>query len=236
MRKFVLSALAVAAFAAPSFAALAPGQVLYNPQLNGTGEIGAGGPFYTSGAPAWLGGPLLASLVAPIAGIPGFLQFQGTVTSRVAQVSPGVLGFAYQIQLNAQSAPNLVRAALNPIGWNGVNILDTGADGSGVSTNASGNTVWNDGDPYFIERAATPEENPQWQFRLGSDGTQINKSNRSAWVWFEVQAQSWDDSTISLLDGGAAGASRVLTIVIPSPAAAGLGMLGLALVGALRRR
>lgn len=240
MKKAMIAFAAVAALALPASAGLQMGDVLYNPVLDGTGEIGDGGPYYTAGLPGWLNANgLKNSLVSPIQGIPGFSQFEGTVESAVYYVN-GVnaddgLGFTYRINLAGNSAPNLVRASLAAQGWANVSIFDAGSDGSGNSTAATGNTVWSNGDPYFIERDAIAG-NPQWTFRLGTDGTTLNPNQSSALVWLETDAEVWRESSISLLDGGAAGAARILTVVIPSPAAAGLGMFGLAIVGAMRRR
>jgi hypothetical protein len=240
MKKALISFAAVAALAIPAFAGLQMGDVLYNPDLTGTGEIGDGGPYYTSGLPSWLNdNSLKSSLVSPIQGIPGFSQFEGTVESAVHFINgvdaSGGLGFSYRINLAGNSAPNLVRASLAAQGWLGVNIFDAGADNSGNTSAATGNTTWTDGDPYFIERDAIAG-NPQWTFRLGQDGTTINPNQSSALVWLETDAEIWRESSISLLDGGAAGAARVLTVAIPSPAAAGLGLFGVALAGAFRRR
>lgn len=235
MRK--LSILLAAVLAAPAFAAapLAPGGILYNPQLNGTGEIGASGPFYTNTLPSWVNAANLEdSLTANIAGIPGFSQFEGTVQSWCYRLDNGNIGLVYRINLNANSAPRLVRASLGTAGWDGTGILDAGSDGSGNSSAGTGNTNWTDGDPYFIERDSLGLS-PQWVFRIGTDGTVLNPGNRSALVFFETDAPDCGPGTISLLDGGAAGAAQILTVV-PSPAAAGLGLLGLSVIGALRRR
>lgn len=240
MKKTLFSLAAVAALALPAFAGLNMGDVQYNPALNGTGEIGSSGPFYTSGLPSWVNAQSLKNeLVAPIQGIPGFSQFEGTVESAVYYVNgvdaSGGLGFTYRINLSGNSAPNLVRASLAAQGWLSVNIFDAGSDGSGNTAAATGNTTWTNGDPYFIERDAIAG-NPQWTFRLGTDGTTINPNQSSALVWLETDAEIWRESAISLLDGGAAGAARILTVAIPSPAAAGLGMFGVAVLGAMRRR
>lgn len=239
MRKIAMI-LAIAALAIPASAVipLPPGAILYNPGLSGSGEIGAGGPFYTNTLPSWVNaGNLENSLTSDIAGIPGFLQFRGTVQSWCYRLDNGNIGLVYQINLNSNSAPRLVRASIGTAGWDGVGILDAGSDGSGDSTAASGNTTWTDGDPYFIERDGFGMS-PQWVYRLGTDGTILNPTDQSALVFFETDALACAEGAISLLDGGAAGAARILTLgnVIPSPAAASLGLLGLSLVGALRRR
>lgn len=241
MKKWFWSMAAVAALAASASAApLMMGAVQYNPDLAGTGEIGDGGPYYTSGLPSWVDDDgLKDSLVSPIQGIPGFSQFEGTVESWVYYVNgldaSGGLGLVYRINLSGNSAPNLVRASLAAAGWGNVAVNDAGSDGSGSSTAATGNTTWTDGDPYFIERDAIGG-NPQWTFRLGTDGTTLNSGESSALVWFETDSEICRVSTISLLDGGAAGAAQVLTVAVPSPEAGMLGLLGVTLVGALRRR
>jgi hypothetical protein len=237
MRKLSVLLAGIATLAIPAFAAapLPPGTVLYNPALNGTGEIGSTGPFYTGSLPSWVNaGNLEHSLVGNIAGIPGFSQFHGTVESWCYRLDNGNIGLVYRINLAQNSAPRLVRASIAPDGWVGTGILDAGADGSGSSTAATGNTTWGDGDPYFIERDALGLA-PSWVFRLGNDGTVLNPGDNSALVFFETDAPDCGEGTISLLDGGAAGAAMILTVV-PSPAAAGLGLLGLSIIGGLRRR
>lgn len=240
MKKVCISIVALA-FAVPALAGLNPGDQWYNPDLAGTGEIGDGGPYYTAGAPAWLNaGSLAASLSSPIAAVPGFPAFTGTVNSGVYYVNgsdnSGGLGFAYQINLAGNSANRLVRASLSSALWQFASIIDAGSDQSGNSTAATGNTVWSDGDPYFIEREATLGL-PAWNFRFGNDGTRLDAGQSSAWVWFETDTMFISNGgTISLLDGGTTGAARVLTVgAIPSPTAASLSLIGLAML-ALRRR
>lgn len=236
MRK-VLALLAVAALATPVFAGiLNAGELFYNPALNGTGAVGTSGPFYTSGTPAWLTPANLdMSLSSPIQGIPGFAQFEGTVESFCYNIPAGGMGIAYRINLAANSAPRLVRASVAAANWGGITVSDAGSDGTGSSTPAANSPNWSDGDPYFIERDAVTAA-PQWVFRLGTNGTVIDPNGRSALVWFETDGVTCVETSISLLDGGAAGAARVLTVGVPSPAAAGLGLLGLTLVSGLRRR
>lgn len=205
---------------------LGPGDILFNPALNGTGVPGSSGPFYTLGLPAWLAPANLAvSMSSPIAGIPGFSQFRGTVDSfgyylNGSDTSSGV-GVAYRILLTPNSAPNLVRASLGGINWFTPVISDAGSDESGVTSVTGGAQVWSDGDPYFIERDAFTGA-PQWLFRLGANGTEIDPNQSSALVWFESAATVFAEVPIALLDGGAAGAARVITI--PEPAA-GLSLL-----------
>jgi hypothetical protein len=236
MRK-IFAILAVAALSTSAFAGvLNAGELFYNPALAGTGAVGQNGPYYTSGTPAWMTpANLHDSLSSPIQGIPGFAQFEGTVESYCYNIPGGGLGIAYRINLAANSAPRLVRASVAASNWDTIQVSDAGADGSGASTPAANNPTWNDGDPYFIERDAVTAA-PQWVFRLGTNGTVIDPNGSSALVWFETNGEYCVETSISLLDGGAAGAARVLTVGIPSPAAAGLGMLGLALVSGLRRR
>ncbi|MGE3180438.1 MAG: hypothetical protein AB7N71_02320 [Phycisphaerae bacterium] len=241
MRARLFASLMTVGLTLPAFAGLLPGEQVYNSDLAGTGEVGDGGPYYTSGLPAWVnGGSLAASLSSPIAGIPGFSAFMGTVDSAVYYVN-GVdasagMGFTYRINLDANSAPRLVRAALGPSIWSSITILDEGADGSGNSTAASGNTTWTDGDPYFIEREATTGA-PAWNFRFGTDGTRLDPTNSSALVWFETDAEYFENGgTITLLDGGAAGAARVLTVGIPSPTAGVLTIIGSVVLAGMRRR
>lgn len=225
----------VAALAAPAQAGLAAGDSIFNPQLNGTGQIGSTGPFYTSGVPIWLNnGNLIASLSSPINGIPGFPQFQGFVDSYLYAVSPSQLGLAYQIRLSASSADRLVRAAISPDGWSVVNVINAGADELGASTATTGAVNWSDGDPHFIGREFVTAA-PFWQFRFGNIGTVLNRGQQSALIWFETNALQGQvlEGSITLQDGGAVGGARVLTIPEPLPAAAGT--IGLLLTLAFRR-
>lgn len=241
MRARLFASILTVGLTLPAMAGLLPGQQVYNPDLAGTGEVGDGGPYYTAGLPAWVnGGSLADSLSSPIQGIPGFSMFEGTVDSAVYYVNgvdaSGGMGFTYRINLAANSAPRLVRAALGPSIWSMITIVDEGADGSGSSTDASGNTTWSDGDPYFIEREATTGA-PAWNFRFGTDGTRLDPTDSSALVWFETDASQYNrGGTITLLDGGAAGAARVLTVGIPSPTAGALTLLGSLVLAGLRRR
>ncbi len=240
MRK-VLMLVTALALAVPSLAGLGAGDILYNPDLDFSGLTGTDGPFYTDGLPSWaMPGGLVSSLTADISGVPGFDAYTGTVESYVYYVNgvdaTGGLGFAYRINLAADSAGGLVRASLASANWAPVDISDAGSDNSGSSTFSDEATLaWDDGDPYFIERDAVGG-NPQWQFRLGIDGTSLDPEGFSALVWFQTDATFFTTSSVSLLNGGAAGAARVLAVGVPTPAAVGLGMLGLLLVGRLYRR
>lgn len=238
MRK-IYALLAAAALAAPVLAAaLNPGDVMYNSDLAGSGKAGDGGPYYTNGLPAWaVPANLHASLSSPIAGIPGFAAFTGTVESWCYNIPGGGVGLVYRINLAGNSASRLVRASISSVNWGGVGILDAGSDGSGTSSAVGSAVNWTDGDPYLIERSASPDENPQWSYRFGTNGTELNPGQSSALTWFATDAVNCSQSSISLLDGGAAGAAHILSVApIPTPAAAGLGLLGLSLAGALRRR
>jgi hypothetical protein len=223
---------ATTAFAGP----LAPGDVAYNPDLAGSTLVGDGGPYYTAGAPAWLNPANIAlTQSSPIVGIPGFSEFRGTVESTAYYINgvdaSGGIGLSYRIQLAADSAPRLVRAALAEDGWPGVTITDAGSDGSGASASAGGGVVWFDGDPYFIQRDSATSA-PEWAYRLGSNGAVLNESQQSALIWFATDATATSQSAIALLDGGAAGAALVLSV--PEPAT--LTLVSVALLSILRRR
>lgn len=242
MKRSLLVGLMVAGISSSAALANLPlGGQWYNPALAGTGEVGDGGPYYTAGLPAWVNpGGLATALVSPIMGIPGFAAFTGTVESAVYYLngvdSSAGIGFTYRINLAANSAPRLVRGSLGSPVWAGITIADAGADGTGNTAPGKGNTTWTNGDPYFIEREATTGA-PAWVFRLGTDGTTIDAGQSSALVWFETDAQYFNDGgAISLLDGGAAGAAHVLTVGVPSPQAASLGVIGVLMAGMLRRR
>ncbi|MDX2200147.1 MAG: hypothetical protein SF069_14390 [Phycisphaerae bacterium] len=236
MKRMLSIGMLVGSLSSAAWAGSLPiGGVEFNPFLEGQGITGNTGPFYTEGLPTWLTpGNLLASLSSPIQSISGFLQFRGTVQSFVYNIpfdgKFGGVGFAYRIILNSNSTNNLNRASLGPSFWETANIWDAGSDGSGVSSPVGTSVFWNDGDPFFIERDGFTGA-PAWSLRLGTDGTELDAGNRSALVWFATDGVGWTQSDISLLDGGALGAARVLAI--PEPAT--ISLMLLALCG-LRRR
>lgn len=234
--KRMLVTCAAAALSTTAFAALPIGGLEFNPNLSGSGLPGTAGPFFVLGAPSWLApGNLAASLSSPIAGIPGFAQFHGTVDSAAyflnGMDATGGLGVAYRITLANNSAPNLVRASLSQSEWIDVAVALAGSDSSGSSSLAPSVVTWSNGDPYFIERDGVTGA-PQWAFRVGANGTDLDAGEFSALVWFETDAQVPNEASIALLDGGAAGAARVIGIPEPTTLA-GLGLISLV---ALRRR
>lgn len=234
--KRILATFAAAALSAAASAALPIGGLEFNPNLNGSGLPGTGGPFFTLGAPSWLApGNLYSSLSSTIEGIPGFAQFEGTVDSAAYYLNgmdtSGGLGVVYRINLANNSASNLVRAALKQAEWALIDVALAGSDSSGNSSSLSGPVTWTNGDPYFIERDAFSGA-PQWAFRIGVNGTDLDAGETSALVWFETDATEKMEGSIALLDGGAAGAARVIGIPEPTTLA-GLGLLGLV---AVRRR
>lgn len=229
----------LAFLAAPAMADLNPGQVFENPN-----EVLPGPLYYTDGLPAWYVGAPVASMLAPITGAGG-VPFTGTppaagVLSEVYYVNgvdeTGGLGFIYQFELDAASPGTaMVRASFATAQWYKFTIFDTGSDNSGTSTvRAGGSNTWTDGDPYFIERQFTGAPGIQWNGALG--GTQINRGQISAIVWFETDAPKYEISTVSLLDGGATGVAAIFSPYIPSPSAAVLGLIGTAIVGLRRRK
>ena len=236
MRKWLATAAAiisVAAFSATASAGFEIGDLLYNPDLMGSGQVGTNGPFYVAGSPAWLNDAnLVASMSSNIQSIPGFGQFRGTVDSFAYELDGGGLGLAYRIVLNANSAPRLVRASIGPEGWDVAQIIAAGADGSGLSANAGNVLNWNDGDPYFIARDAV-DASPYWQFRFANVGTVINNGQRSALIWFETRANTLGEDTITLQDGGVVGGARILSV--PEPASMMLLASGFG-IAVLRRR
>lgn len=232
MRSWLAGALALVLTPA-TFAGFAFGDLLFNPQLTGTGAIGDGAATYVSGLPAWLvPGNLALTLNSPIQGIPGLPQFNGFVDSYAYNIPGGTIGLAYRIRLSNTGAQRLVRASLGAEGWFSPAIPAAGADGSGLSA-AQGAVSWIDGDPYYLERDFLGG-NPMWQFRLGSNGTVLNRNQRSALIWFETSATSFSENTITLQDGGVVGAARVLSLPEPTSAALLLTMAGTAVLA--RRR
>ncbi len=199
-----------------TFGGLAFGDLQFNPQLNGTGVVGSTGPFYVSGTPSWLNDKnQLVSLTSPIEGVPGFAQFRGFVDSAAYSIAPGVVGFAYRIRLANNSADRLVRASLGG-DWRELDIPLAGADGSGVSATLTGaGPRWTNGNPYLIERA-TDNGMPLWAFRFGPHGTAINRNQQSAWVWFETNSEGFNQDSITLQDGGAVGAARIISVPEPT--------------------
>ena len=224
-----LAMLGVVSFvgAANADVALAPGSSVVNgPAISGTD--------YTHTLPAWATGTAVDTLVAPMT-----IDFSGSCTSKVFYLNgvdaSGGLGFTYQFSVTAP--PNLRAATMNPTGWTGVAITDAGSDGSGSSTAAAGAPTWTDGDAHTIGRnelASDGDEAPNVNFRVGSVGTQIATGNTSAIIFFATDATDYQRSSWGLLDSGKIG--RVATFApIPEPAAAILGLIGLAPM-MLRRR
>ena len=114
-------------------------------------------------------------------------------------------------------------------------ITDAGADGSGLSTLAGQAPSWSDGDPYLIARADLASgAYPFLQWRVANVGTVIDPQDRSSMVWLETTTPALSFSSLGLLDGGRVGKAQVL--VVPAPAAALLGALGLSMIGWLHRR
>lgn len=222
---------------APAMADLNNGQVFENPN-----EVLPGPDYYTDGLPAWYVGAPVASMLAPISGIG--VPFVGTppTAGALSQVyfvngvdSTGGLGFVYQFSLDATSpGTRMVRASFAPAMWNSHIIFDTGSDNSGTTTARAGSSSWTDGDPYFIERLSTGAPAVQWSGVLG--GTQINKGQISALIWFETDATRYTIDTVTLLDGGSTGIANVFVPGIPSPGAAVLGLIGSAMIGLRRRK
>lgn len=218
--------------ATTAWAGLAIGEVRYNPDLSGSGQVGSAGPFYTDGTPAWLDpGNVIASMSSPISGVPGFGQFVGTVESRAYQ-NGATVGLSYEIVLEPNSADRLVRSSVGPAGWSGVMVPDAGSTGSGSSLATTGPVNWSDGDPHFVSRDAGTGA-PYWQFRLGNNGTSINSGQESALIWFETNSTEIGETTITLQDGGVVGGALVLSI--PEPASLSL-LLGGAALFLIRRR
>ena len=236
MRKHVIGVGLALAIALPASAAMLPmGGQHYNPVVSGTGQVGSAGPFYTAGTPAWLvPANLIASLSSPIMGVPGFSAYSGTVDSWIYNAGLNRLGFAYRINLDAASAGRLVRASESNPFWQNVTVFDAGADGGGTSTPESG-LGWSNGDPFFIERESSLGT-PAWDYRHSTCGTTLNPNQSSAIVWFETSARSYMQfGSISLIDGGALGAARILS-VIPAPQSALLGVVGVLMACVLRRQ
>lgn len=231
----VLGSLAF--LAAPAMADLNVGQVFENPN-----EVLPGPLYYTDGLPAWYVGAPVASMLAPISGIG--IPFVGTppTAGALSEVyfvngvdNTGGLGFVYQFSLDASSPGTaMVRASFSTARWADHIIFDTGSDNSGTTTARAGSSSWTDGDPYFIERLLTGAPSVQWNGALG--GTQINRGQISALIWFETDATDYIVSTVSLLDGGSTGVANVFSPGIPSPSAAVLGLIGSALIGLRRRK
>jgi len=223
---------------APVLADLGPGGSLMNPDL-GWG----GGQEQFSGVegvlPAWADPAGLAdSWVANMRG-----DFTGSASSWVyyrngIDVSGG-LGFVYQFCVDsAQGGAGLVRASFAPADWAGVTISQaaaTGApDGSSTPVGVGG---WDDGDPAWIARDPISEA-PDIQWRIGTMsgliGTILNAGDYSSLIWLETDATKWMPSHASLIDSGISGSVGILAV--PAPGAALLGMIGLGLVGWIKRR
>ncbi len=218
----LLAILAAVSYAAP----LPPNVTLTKP------GVGLPPPNYTVGLPSYFTpANLVKTLVAPMT-----IDFVGTVTTQVYTNNVGGYTFAYVFQNNGTgAAPDLVRATFDPANWGNVTITDAGADGSGLSTPAGQAPNWSNGDPYLIARADLASGTyPFLQWRVANVGTVIAPGDRSSVIWLETGTASFTFSSLGLLDGGRVGKAQVL--VVPAPAAALLGALGLGMIGWLRRR
>lgn len=217
----VAAALALTMVCAPALADLAPGGVQYNPELTIA-------PAYTSGLPSYFAeANLKAMLEAPWEGAGGFI---GTTTSWVYEnPTNGCLTFAYL--WTSESGPILRSSTLGGE-WGGVTVFATGADGSGESGTNDVDPEWTDGDPHSFVRDGF-DGSIAVEFRVSNVGTVIGPGDDSAIAWIETDVKSWTPAVAALIDGGSDGHVAILTV--PAPGAAMLAMLGLGVVGLVRK-
>lgn len=188
-------------------------------------------PKYTVGLPSYFtAANKVTTLTAPMT-----RDFTGTVTTDVYRdPTTGFLSFQYTFA-NTDTRDFIVRATMN--GWEGIGILDAGADGSGTSGNLDPAPEWTDGDPRFISRDPTTEGLMiQWRFNTGRDliGTVVGPGNTSSRIWFATDQKNYTLGQVDYIDTAASGESDVL-VPVPAPAAAVLGLLGMLFVGQARR-
>ena len=227
----VLSAVLV--LASPLHADLLPDEALYKDHASVLDT-----PKYVSGLPSYftdtnLVGAMTDNLVwfGPAGHV-----FTGTITTTVYRnPDTGFLTFDYQITASDRNTRNMVRAVFGG-DWSGVQIFRAGADGSGSSGTGDSGAEWSDGDPYIIGRGALDVlAQPSADFRLGSLGTVLGPGDSSSHIWFETNSTRYIVADADILDTFVRAEGKILA-PIPEPTAAILGLLGLAMVGSLRRR
>jgi hypothetical protein len=183
---------------------------------------------------------LFATNIAPhLAGS----QLQGITTSRIYRNNfDGTLAFSYVVDADVSNGTYITGADMDGVTWNGVTILNAGADNVvNVGTSGSGDVPeWTDGTPYSLTRANPPSpaspKSPAWSFKSGSIGTVIGPTNSSAEIWFTTNAKSYTTAFIAYLGQGSVGRAEVYVPVIPDPATLALLGLGASGLAMFRRR
>jgi hypothetical protein len=189
-------------------------------------------PKFVSGLPSYFeAGNIVGSITDNLVwfGPPGHV-FTGTITTTVYRnPDTGFLTFDYQIDASSRNTRNMVRGVIG-------GDFRVGADASGLSGTGDPGAEWSDGDPVSIGRGAYDVlAQPSFDFRLGALGTVLGPGDSSSHIWFETNATRYTVADADILDTFVRAEGKVLA-PIPEPAAIVLGLMGLAMVGPLRRR
>lgn len=192
-----------------------------------------GTPKYTMGTPAYFTNDnIVGTLTAAFTG-----DMLGTVKTTVYEnPSTGWLTFEYSFYADDRVQEAVARATLGGF-WEGVAVLDAGANSDGTSGTGDPMPEWTDGDPLFLTRDPI-SYSPSIQWRAFGLGSGLGGGDHSSHIWFETDQEIFDEFRVGLIDTASVASGRILApgAVIPLPMASMLGLAGLGVVGAARRR